>query len=306
MTEMKIIFLGTAGAVPTENRGLSSLAVVRGSEILIFDTGEGMQMRFIKSNLGMNKKMKIFITHMHGDHCIGLLGLLQTLSIMGRQKHIDIYGEPNLRKFIMQNIKIINFKLNYRIIIHTVTKEGIIVKEKEYKIACCLAEHSKLNYSFCLEEFNRPGIFYVEKVKSLGVPEGKKYSYLQHGKDIIFKGKKLISKEFTGPPRSGRKIGISGDTRPTSKLEKFFQNCDILVFEATFSHKEIEKAKKSYHSTASEAALLAKSSKSKKLILTHFSARYKGIEKMALEAKEFFENVFIANDLDIISVPYSN
>ncbi|MDX1373427.1 MAG: ribonuclease Z [Nitrososphaeraceae archaeon] len=303
---MKLIFLGTAGAVPTENRGLSSVAVVRGSEILIFDTGEGMQMRFIKSNLGMNKKMKIFITHMHGDHCIGLLGLLQTLSIMGRQKDIDIYGEPNLRKFIIQNIKIINFKLNYRIIIHSVTKEGIIVKEKEYKIACCLAEHSKLNYSFCLEEFNRPGIFYVEKVKSLGVPEGKKYSYLQHGRDIIFKGKKLISREFTGLPRPGRKIGISGDTRPTSKLEKFFNNCDILVFEATFSHKQMEKAKKSYHSTATEAAILAKRSNSKKLILTHFSARYKKTEDMELEAKEFFENVFIANDLDMIAVPYSN
>ena len=303
---MKLIFLGTAGAVPTENRGLSSVAVVRGSEILIFDTGEGMQMRFIKSNLGMNKKMKIFITHMHGDHCIGLLGLLQTLSIMGRQKDIDIYGEPNLRKFIIQNIKIINFKLNYRIIIHSVTKEGIIVKEKEYKIACCLAEHSKLNYSFCLEEFNRPGIFYVEKVKSLGVPEGKKYSYLQHGRDIIFKGKKLISREFTGLPRPGRKIGISGDTRPTSKLEKFFNNCDILVFEATFSHKQMEKAKKSYHSTATEAAILAKRSNSKKLILTHFSARYKKTEDMELEAKEFFENVFIANDLDTIPVPYSN
>jgi ribonuclease Z len=129
---------------------------------------------------------------------------------------------------------------------------------------------------------------------------------LQHGKDIIFKGKKFISKEFTGPPRPGRKIGISGDTRPSSKLEKFFKNSDILVFEATYSHNEIEKAKESYHSTSTEAALLAKRANCKKLILTHFSARYNNIEIIATEAKKYFENVYIANDLDVFSVPYSN
>ncbi|MFB5598689.1 MAG: ribonuclease Z [Nitrososphaeraceae archaeon] len=306
MTEMKLVFLGTSGAIPTENRGLSSLAIVRGNEILIFDTGEGMQMRFIKSKIGMNKKMKIFITHMHGDHCIGLLGLLQTLSIMGREKPIEIFGEPNLKKFLLQNIKIINFKLNYEIIIHTIAKEGIIVTEKDYKITCCLAEHSKLTYSFCLEEFDRPGIFHIDKVKRLGIPEGKNYSELQHGKDVIFKGKKLISKEFTGPPRPGRKIGISGDTRPSSNLETFFRDSDILVFEATFSHNETQKARDSYHSTATEAAILAKRSNCKKLILTHFSARYKEVQKIAIEARRYFENVFIANDLDIFSVPYAD
>lgn len=305
MTDMKLVFLGTSAAIPTLQRGLSSLAIVRGNEILIFDVGEGMQTRFIESKIGMNKKMKIFITHMHSDHCVGLLGLLQTLSLMGRNKPIEIFGEPMIGEFINQNIRIINFKLSYDITIHKISGEGIVISEKDYKITSCFADHSKLAYSFCLEEFDRPGIFRLDSVKRLGIPEGKIYSDLQHGKDITFKGEKISSKGITGPPRPGRKIGISGDTRPTLKLTNFFKNSDVLIFEATFIHKDIEKAKESFHSTAFEAALLAKNSNIKKLILTHFSARYSDMAPIESEARRIFENVYIANDLDVFIVPYT-
>ncbi|HET8792757.1 MAG TPA: ribonuclease Z, partial [Nitrososphaeraceae archaeon] len=120
MVELKIIFLGTSAAIPTFQRGLSSIAMIRGSEILIFDVGEGMQLKFMKSKLGMNKKMKIFITHIHGDHCLGLLGLLQTLSLMGRTKPVEVYGEPRIQEFVLINHKILNFNLNYQVIIRII------------------------------------------------------------------------------------------------------------------------------------------------------------------------------------------
>ena len=304
MVELRIVFLGTSAAIPTYERGLSSIAIARGDEILIFDAGEGMQIKFIRSKLGINKKMKIFVTHIHGDHCLGLLGLLQTLSLMGRTKPVEIFGEPRLQEFILTNQKILNFTVNYQVNIHTIQKEGILVEEKGYIIKACLSDHSILSFSFLLEENHRPGIFNIEHAKQVGIPEGKLYSLLQHGFDIEYKGTKFLAKEFTGPSRLGRKIGISGDTRPSEKLQLFFKGCDVLVFESTFTTNERKKAIERFHSTASEASSLAKIAKVKKLILTHFSSRYTNLKLIEMEAKVNFANIHVAHDLDVFPVPY--
>jgi ribonuclease Z len=248
--------------------------------------------------------MKIFVTHIHGDHCLGLLGLLQTLSLMGRTKPIEIFGESRLQEFILINQKILNFNVNYQITIHAIKKEGILVEEKEYFIKACLADHSILAFSFILEEHRRPGIFNIEHAQQLGIPEGKLYSLLQHGFDIEYKGTKFFAKEFTGPSRPGRKIGISGDTRPSKKLELFFKDCDVLIFESTFTTQERKKAIERFHSTASEASSLAKIANVKKLILTHFSSRYTNLEVIEIEGKINFANIQIAHDLDVFLVPY--
>lgn len=306
MVELKIVFLGTAAAIPTFQRGLSSIAIVRGAEILIFDTGEGMQLKYIRSKLGMNKKMKIFITHIHGDHCLGLLGLLQTLSLMGRTKPIEIFGEPRVEEFILLNQKILNFNINYQIIVHKIQNEGLLVEEKDYCIKTCFADHSILAFSYLIEEYKRPGIFDVEKARKYGIPEGQLYRLLQHGMDIEYKGRKLFAKNFTGPSRPGRKIGISGDTRPSKKLQQFFTGCDVLVFESTFTEQEKNKAIERFHSTALETALFAKNANVKKLILTHFSSRYDDLDLIKNEAKINFENVHIAHDLDVINVRYAD
>jgi ribonuclease Z len=305
MVELKIVFLGTAAAIPTFQRGLSSIAIVRGAEILIFDTGEGMQLKYIRSKLGMNKKMKIFITHIHGDHCLGLLGLLQTLSLMGRTKPIEIFGEPRVEEFILLNQKILNFNINYQIVVHKIQNEGVLVEEKEYCIKTCFADHSILAFSYLIEEYKRPGIFDVEKARKYGIPEGQLYRLLQHGIDIEYKGRKLFAKNFTGPSRPGRKIGISGDTRPSKKLQQFFTGCDVLVFESTFTEQEKNKAVERFHSTALETSLFAKNANVKKLILTHFSSRYDDLDLIKNEAKLNFENVHIARDLDVINVRYA-
>jgi ribonuclease Z len=305
MVELKIVFLGTAAAIPTFQRGLSSIAIVRGAEILIFDTGEGMQLKYIRSKLGMNKKMKIFITHIHGDHCLGLLGLLQTLSLMGRTKPIEIFGEPRVEEFILLNQKILNFNINYQIVVHKIQNEGVLVEEKDYCIKTCFADHSILAFSYLIEEYKRPGIFDVEKARKYGIPEGQLYRLLQHGIDIEYKGRKLFAKNFTGPSRPGRKIGISGDTRPSKKLQQFFTGCDVLVFESTFTEQEKNKAVERFHSTALETSLFAKNADVKKLILTHFSSRYDDLNLIKNEAKINFENVHIARDLDVINVRYA-
>jgi ribonuclease Z len=304
MVDMRLVFLGTSSGAPTVRRGLSSTALVRGSELLLFDTGEGMQRNFIIAGLGMNRRMKIFITHMHADHCLGLLGLLQTMDLQGRDKCVEIYGEPRLEEFLRENMRIINFGMRFEIMVRKIVKEGVIVRERDYQISCCEGLHSVPSLAYCLEEFNRPGLFNVGEAKRLGIPEGNLYSTLQRGEDISYQGRIVKAKDIVGPPRKGRKIGISGDTRPTDKLAKFFNGCDILVYESTYSQDKLEKAIENGHSTATEAAMLAKRSEVDKLILTHFSARYDDTSQLVKEARHIHDKVEAAEDLKVFKVSY--
>jgi ribonuclease Z len=304
MANMQMVFLGTSSAAPTVERGLSSIAIMREGELLLFDAGEGMQRNFIKAGLGMNRKMKVFVSHMHADHCAGLLGLLQTMSLLGRERPLDVYGQPRLKEFLLENMRIISFGLTFDVNIHVIRKEGVVVREKDYTVSCCDAKHSIPAFSFRLDEHDRPGEFDVKKVKKMGVPEGELYSRLQHGSDIRYKGKVIKSKDVVGPPRPGRKIGISGDTRPTKKLEKFFSGCDVLVFESTYAHEKLAKALETSHSTATEAATLAKKARVKRLFLTHFSARYDETFALVQEAATIHGNVEAAEDLKSVDIPY--
>jgi ribonuclease Z len=303
MANMQMVFLGTSSAAPTAERGLSSIAIMREGELLLFDAGEGMQRNFIKAGLGMNRKMKVFVSHMHADHCVGLLGLLQTMSLQGRERPMDIYGQARLKEFLLENMRIINFGLTFDVAIHVI-KEGVVVKEDDYTVSCCEAKHSVPALAFRLDERDRPGEFDVKKVKKLGIPEGELYGKLQHGKDIRYKGRLVKSADVVGPARPGRKIGISGDTRPTKKLEKFFAGCDVLVFESTYAHEKLAKALETSHSTATEAATLAKKARAKKLFLTHFSARYDETSALVQEASAIHGDVEAAEDLKAVDIPY--
>lgn len=302
--DLRVVFLGTSAATPTDARGLSSIAVARGSEILLFDAGEGMQRNFVRSSLRMNSKMKVFITHMHADHSLGILGLLQTLSLNGRTLPIDIYGEPRLAEFIKFSINQIGFGLSFDINLHNIEAEGLLVRENDYEVTCCEADHHVIAYSFCLTELERPGVFNVKRAAQFGIPEGNLFKQLQSGKDIIIKGSIVRSTDVVGPRRPGRKIGISGDTRPTEKLCKFFENCDLLVFESTYGNELRHKAIENYHATATEAATLARQSGVRKLVLTHFSTRYRQSNQLLAEARLIHEDVDEASDLKIIDLPY--
>lgn len=289
--------------MPTYERGLSSIAVVRGGELVLFDAGEGMQRNFLKSGIGINRRTKIFITHMHSDHCVGLLGLLQTMSLQNRDMPLQLFGPEQISDFIQGNMKLLNFGLTFPLTISSVS-EGTVVEEKDYVVRAKLAKHSVKSYSYCVEERARPGVFYPEKAKELGIPEGSLWHKLQHGQDIEFKGKIVKSGEVTGPMRRGRKIGISGDTRPDDDLIEFFRDCDILIFDSTYGDDHSEKAAENWHSTAREAATIAAKANVKKLVLTHFSARYEDANVLVKEAMEIHPNVIAAEDLLTIEVPY--
>jgi ribonuclease Z len=292
---MKLIFLGTSAAQPTENRGLSCVCLEKDGEILMFDAGEAAQISYLKSGLGWNKEMKIFVTHLHGDHCIGLLGLLQTMTMQHRIEPLEIYGPTGIEEFIAANIKILNFGLSFPVMITTV-REGKIFESKLYSIYACKANHSITTYSYLFEEKDKPGRFNIGKAKALEIPKGKLWNQLQNGMEIKIGEKTIFPEQVLGEKRPGKKIGISGDTMPTKELEKFFKDCDYLVFDSTFLDEIKERAEETCHSTAKQAAVLGKNAKVKNLILTHFSARYKDEIRHLEEAKQIHDSVITAKD----------
>ena len=293
---MKLVFLGTSAAQPTEKRGLSCICLERDGEILMFDAGESAQIAYMKSGLGWNKKMKIFVTHLHGDHCVGILGLLQTMSMQNRTETLEIFGPNGIEEFVAANIKVLNFGLTFPVLINII-KEGILIENRKFIVNVCKANHSVVAYSYLFQEKDKPGRFSVEKAKELKIPEGELWGKLQSGENIILENKTITPNQVLGKKRPGIKIGISGDTMPTEELEDFFKNCDYLVFDSTFLDSEKQKAQDTCHSTAKQAATLAKNSNVKNLILTHFSARYKDEIGHLNEAKEIHNSVITARDL---------
>ena len=293
---MKLVFLGTSAAQPTDIRGLSCICLERDGEIMMFDAGEGAQIAYMKSSLGWNKKMKIFVTHLHGDHVVGILGLLQTMSMQNRSETLEIYGPHGIDEFISANIKVLNFGLTFPILINIVTESKIFENEK-YIISACKANHSIKAFSYVFQEKEKAGRFNVDKAKELGIPEGELWNKLQRGNEIEVDGKKISPNQVLGESRAGKKIGISGDTMPTEELEKFFENCDYLVFDSTFLESEKQKALETCHSTAKQAAILGKNANVKNLILTHFSARYRDELSHLKEASEIHDSVITAKDL---------
>ncbi len=293
---MKLVYLGTSAAAPTPERSLTCICLVRENEVLMFDAGEGAQVAYLKAGLPWNKKMKIFVTHLHGDHCLGILGLLQTMSMQKRTESLEIYGPAGIEEFITANIKVLNFGLPFPVFI-TIVEQGDVVNEKKYRISCCEAQHGIPAFSYCFEENERSGVFYPEKAKELGIPEGEMWQELQNGNSVEVDGVKIDSSQVTGDKRPGKKIGISGDTRPTEKLQNFFTNSDYLSFDCTFSFDLKDRAIETNHGTAKEAAELAKNANVKNLILTHFSARYSDESVLLDEAKQIHESVIAAKDL---------
>lgn len=301
---MRIIFLGTGAAIPTNDRGLACMCVERDGHIMMFDAGEGAQMAFAKVGLGWNKHMSIFISHMHGDHCLGLLGMIQTMSMRGRQRPLHVWGPVGLGAFVQSNMDMLGFRPPFEVKVSDIpdADNGILLDTDTYTIQYCKAEHTTDAYSYRIQEKPRPGHFDSEQARELGIPEGELWGRLQGGRTVEVGGRIVYPKQVLGKSRSGLSVGYSGDTRPTGRLEKFFAGCDYLVFDSTFTEEEAEKALATGHSTAAEAARLARGGDVRHLVLTHFSARYESDAVSVAEAMAIHPKVTAAKDLMVIDV----
>jgi len=301
---LQVIFLGTAGSIPTTTRSLPAIAMRRKGELILLECGEGVQRQMVKANIGFNRRMKVFITHMHGDHMLGLPGLIQTMSLLHRTRKLEIFGPAGLEDFIEAIEKTVQFTLTFPLEVAEIEHEGLVCEEKEYEVYAMWANHVAPAFAYSLVEKPRPGKFYPEKAKALGVPEGVLWSKLQHGSTIkLPNGRFVEPEEVVSSPRSGRKVVYTGDSRFSESLVELAKNANLLIHDCTFDDELAERAMEDGHSTPSQAVETAKKAKVKRLILTHISARYKTPDLLLKQAKKGFSNVDVAEDFMKIDLP---
>jgi len=301
---LRVIFLGTAGSVPTPERSLPAVLIQRKDEQIMFDCGEGVQRQMIRVKVGFHKKMKVFISHMHGDHVLGLPGLLQTMALLDRERKLEIYGPEGIKSFLEGVRETVQFVLTFPVEIHEIYEAGDVCQEEEYTVQAAWSNHVIPSIAYALIEKPRLGKFYPEKAKALGVPEGQLWSKLQHGNKVkLSDGRVVKPEDVVGPPRPGRKIAYTGDTRPFKNFSNFATNADMLIHDATLEDALAEKADEDGHSTPSQAAKNAKKAKVKRLILTHISARYTNTNTLLEQAQKIFKNTQVAKDFMKIELP---
>ncbi|MCD6467755.1 MAG: ribonuclease Z [Thermoplasmata archaeon] len=300
--QLYVIFLGTSGSWPTVKRNVTSVAVKRGGEVILFDCGEGTQRQIQKSKLSYMQITKIFITHFHGDHFLGLPGLIQTMQLNDRKEPLYVYGPKGTKRIVNVVASLGYFRPSYPVYAEELS-DGDTVNCDGYTVKAFRVEHTVPTLAYVLEEDKRPGRFNKTKALELGVPEGPLFSRLQRGQRVTLDDGRVVEPSMVlGPPRPGRKIVFSGDTKPCENLIRHAKNADILIHDATFSSELEETANEYGHSTARQAAVLAKKAQVKQLILTHISPRYLNVKPLQSEAQEIFNNSMVARDFTEVEI----
>lgn len=300
---MQIVFLGTSGSWPTPRRNVSAIAIKRGPEVLLFDCGEGTQRQFMQSKLSFMQVSRVFLSHFHGDHFLGLPGLIQSMNFFGREDPLDIYGPAGAEELVARVLNLGHFKAAYPVRAHDLSP-GDAVRGEEYAVTAFEAVHTVPGLSYALEENIRPGRFSVEAAERLGVPQGPLYSRLQAGESVKVRGKTVTPDMVLGPPRRGRKIVYTGDSVPTETLTKMARSADVLIHDATSDAALEEKANQYGHSSSRQAAHVAKEAGVSLLVLTHVSPRYEDPATILADAKAVFDRVMLADDFMEIEVSY--
>jgi ribonuclease Z len=301
--DLDLVFLGTSGSMPTAHRAPAALLLRRGGERLLFDCAEGTQRQLLRSNVGLIELREVFLTHYHADHYLGLPGMLKTFALRGRDVPITIYGPPGLRD-LFGALRRIFGRLTYTVELKELRPGDELIRE-DYRLTTFAVAHGVSAVGYALVEDARPGRFDVQAADALGVPSGPERGALQRGESVtLVDGTTIIPDKVLGPARPGRKVVIAGDGGPSESVIEAARNADVLVHEATFCEEERERARETQHSTAHEAAGVARAAEVELLALTHLSNRYFGGE-VAREARTIFPSTVVPKDFDTIDVRFA-
>ncbi len=300
---MELLFLGTSGSWPTPKRNVSAVALKRGPEVILFDCGEGTQRQFMLSPMSFMQVSRIFVTHFHGDHFLGIPGLVQSMTMGDRTAPLEMYGPRGMQDLVRQLLTLGYFKPGFEVPVRELSG-GESVDLGEYVVRALDAQHTVPALSYAFEEKERPGRFDLEKAKALGIPAGPLYGRLQEGQAVTVGGRTFTPDLVLGPPRRGRKVVYTGDTMPTEALVRFARGADVLIHDATAESSLEEKANRYGHSTARQAALVAKDAAVGRLVLTHVSPRYEDAGPILADATPVFPNTVLAEDFTQLDVPY--
>ncbi|MGF1481386.1 MAG: ribonuclease Z [Cyanophyceae cyanobacterium] len=307
---MEITFLGTSSGVPTRSRNVSGVALrlPQRAEVWLFDCGEGTQHQLLRSDIKTSQLQQIFITHMHGDHIFGLMGLLASSGLAGSAQPINIYGPAELDEYLYACAKCTHSSLSHRPRARTV-QPGFVYEDQEFTVQCRRLKHRIPAYGYRVVEKDRPGRFKVERAAALGIPPGPVYGKLKRGETVTLEdGRRIRGADLCGETEPGRKLAYCTDTIFCEEAVELARDADVLIHEATFSHQDAQLAFERLHSTSTMAAQVALAAGAKQLIMTHFSPRYapgnpQQLGDLLTEAQAIFPNTILAYDFLTYEVP---
>jgi len=289
--------LGSGASLPTLQRHTTSVAAQRGGDLYLIDCGEGTQLQWRRAGLRFSKLRAICISHMHGDHVNGVVGLLQTLALGGREDGLHLIGPPGLRGYIDAARSHVGLRLTYPLQLHE-SEGGVLLESDGYTLSCAPLDHGLPTLGFRLEEMPRPGRFNVDAARALGVPEGPLFGRLQRGEVVeLDDGSTVEPAQVLGDPRAGSIVAYCVDTRPCEGALQLGRNADLLICDSTFTEELTIEARRRGHSTARQAAQMAAEAGAKRLLLIHASARYHDSRALLQEAGAVFPDVEVAHDL---------
>jgi ribonuclease Z len=293
---LSVTILGNNSAVPAFDRHPTSQVITLDGLNFLVDCGEGTQIQMMKYKIRRAKISHIFISHLHGDHYFGLVGLINTFGLLNHQQDLHVFGPSPLQEIIELQLKVASTTLPFQIYFHTISNNGILIDDPKFEVSCFRTNHRIECYGFSFSEKKKPRKIDVEKVKAAGIPTSF-YKRLEEGLDYTTKDDQLIkNEEVTTETPKGKTYIFCADTKYDESLVPFLRNADMIYHETTYLDNLREKAEERFHATSKQAAMMAKKAKVKKLLIGHFSSKYSELHEFEKEAREIFENTEIAKE----------